>query len=275
MPRKLCVMTCARKVTGRVNRAHIDKWDFSTVSDISFFIAHKYEHADIETLQPQEKVQIKELQRDKEIDETTLQNLINTWNRVLKEKRNCIIIGSPESSDYAEVLLAKIHDIKPYNLEREKKPPFLFYKGLSKDEHPRRLSSFYRCVEYETDPGKIHWYGKDYGCSLISQGEMYKGTTYGVLTIADNPFCNDNISKVMVLSGYSGISTYGIILCLVNDEDKYKSEFYRLIKNYNEFNGSDANFLIKIDFTENADVKTGGDSRILESIEYMESNAIV
>jgi hypothetical protein len=114
--REIHIITCARDTTetdnrGPGGRTNIDKWDYTTVLEITHFLALKY---------PQTKVVIEPPTSKLSAFELTGIGKIDTRDNIISKIRNkdCIIVGSPDVSDFAEIILAKLHDIEPYNDER-------------------------------------------------------------------------------------------------------------------------------------------------------------
>ena len=148
------------------------------------------------------------------------EKLRNGIELYLKDKySNCMIVGSPDVSDYAEVILAKLYNIEPFNNTQEISAGdkrFVFYKNNLTDEVH---SSFYRNVEKEED-SKVYFFGE-----TLPITEKH---TYGVITIAQNPFCVsgkiDKVGKVLVLSGYTGIATFGLLRLLIDVQSDYTDQ---------------------------------------------------
>lgn len=280
----LSLLTCARKDNdkGRGNRTNIDKWDFKSIADLSFFIPQKYQNSIVNNKELESKKKCEEflsrscnqkelIQKFKEtndesiilenIDPKIIKNTVRSCKSKLEEIGDCVIIGSPDISDYAEVALSKIHGINAYRQTTSEKPPFIFYKLTKEPLHPRRVSSFYRMYSNKDCIGKIEWYkeanGKDYECYEFEQGKNCQ--TFGVLTVANNPFIEDELNrKLMIISGFTGIATYGVIQMLTNEND-YKNEYDQLIKDYKYYNYSDINVLVKIRY-KNPQLESNNDS---------------
>ena len=157
--------------------------------------------------------------------------------KALASGKSYIVVGSPDVSDYAEVVLAKAYGISPYeplpcNLPQCKgsecsrpcigRCGYVFYKlkyfrktASDLSPHPRLKSFCYREAQSKIKQFVL-WYGKPFFCAT--------DVTYGVISILKNPFVAENMqpSTVVVLSGFTGVATYGLAVLLggKNDEDK-------------------------------------------------------
>jgi hypothetical protein len=227
---KLHIMTCARDVGVDEDRGgkrtNIDKWDYTSVSEIAQFIGKNYPNATVNISPPKSK-------RTRKAIESNKNGVIEDIKTDLADK-NCIIIGSPDVSDYAEILLAKLHDIEPYQEERQvfkgyaiiksrRKVPSSFY--WVKDENKKENEGV--CI-LEMDSRKDYVYYQN-----SSQDDGFE-KIYGILTIADNPFVsNGKKRKIMILSGTSGIATYALAKLLTCAKKEYVEELKEMYKIYN------------------------------------------
>lgn len=239
------VFTCARGAETEEDRqggrTNVDKWDYTSVAELTFFLAQKYNHARVHIEPPEEKV-IVDLDTDARKDELTSRiqaKLQNTLHSV-------IVIGSPDVSDYAEVVLAKSYSVNPYRsqpcFQREEakqtkcwdcidprnskcigKHGYLFYKNTLSSVNPRKHGAFFR-MPPSKDKECVVWYGKKYECSHIEQGGRAHGETYGVLTVFKDSenFFGEN-RWIVVLSGYTGIGTYALTKLLTEGQDLHKA----------------------------------------------------
>jgi hypothetical protein len=224
-----------RREGGRTN---VDTWDYQAVGMLVSFLAKKYKEATVKILPPA-------FERAGRTEEE-IKDRARTVAQELARERNYIIVGSPDVSDYAEVVLAKAYDIPPYTTLRCSEEQckgglchvrcvgragYLFYKkklflngsatgknsaeavdgtGAGNDlSHPRSTSFCYRDAPGEQQ--YVLWYGQPYQCSAQ--------VTYGVITILyENPFAlpgdEPAPSSVIVLSGFSGVATYGLAVLL-------------------------------------------------------------
>ncbi len=242
-PARLSVFTCARgappdrnRIGGRTN---VDKWDYRSVAELAFFLANTYKQAQMTIEAPIEKITAG-LETD--TDKGRVANDIET--RLRNVQNSVIIIGSPDVSDYAEVVLARIYHVAPYQPEKCKqhsearqrrcwecklgkdcvgKRGYLFYKNTKTTNHPRELSSFFR--EPLKDATEcVLWYGLSYECEHSQRGKGAQGETFGVLTLfRDRPEClaPQGMKRwIILLSGFTGIATYGLARLLTSLEVK-------------------------------------------------------
>jgi len=238
--KKLSVYTCAREVShdeNRGKRTNIDKWDFITVSDLSFFIAQMYETAEVNVEKPKNK---------KKASELTDQNELTDFHKQIREEihdRNCVIVGSPDVSDYAEVILSDLHGIMPHSQgQKRDNLPFIFYKRTQGTDHPRKNSSFY--LEPESTQKDRVEFGPN-GRTRVECDEYANdqdgvkcnhGQTCIVITIAKNPHqsANGEQRQVMILSGFTGVGTYGAIKFLTDPTNQYNRELIKFFKHENK-----------------------------------------
>jgi hypothetical protein len=131
------------------------------------------------------------------------------------ENKDCIIVGSPDVNDFAEVVLARIHQIEPYTEGREKRKGFAIVK-----EHQVTTSSFYweklghekEGVAQILNPGEYEYFPHETASEGGGTGKMF-----GILVVADNPFCDKESSKkIIILSGFSGVATNAIAKIITN-----------------------------------------------------------
>lgn len=174
---RLHVFTCGRDTReepghrGHGGRTNIDIWDYRTAVDLTHHFARHHREIGVQIEQPVSKAII---------DATTRTYDTTRFSRRLVDQ-NCVIIGSPDVSDFAEILLAELVRVEPYHPQI----------GLSSTrikflKSGRSHSSFY------SDPGE----GDDAveGIKVVDHdgGEhTYANTptrTHGVIVLADNPF---------------------------------------------------------------------------------------
>lgn len=256
--RDLHIMTCARDTEEkhRGPRTNIDKWDYTTVSELSHFLALKYPKAQVTITPP-----ISKLEND-ERNRLGIANLEQEVSTYLCDK-DCIIIGSPDVSDLAEIVLSRLHKIEPYKEERLKFNGYVIIKTLQ----PNKTSSFYwEKLENETEG--IYIYDEVSGkytlfTNIINQAG---GEVYGILTIANNPFVSPGQKrKIMILSGFSGVATYGIARLLT--DEKYKEKLREFDENYID-RDKDVEILISTKFSIDPDPTARGDKRIFKDISF-------
>jgi hypothetical protein len=276
--KELHVITCARENVAdnldRGARTDIDLWDFTSVSQLSFFIAQKYESANVPIEHPRNKESSRNL---KEIDLAAFQG------KRLDDLRQkfTVIIGSPDVSDYAEAVLADLYDFKPYApRENSIGMPFVFIKHTKAIDHPRRMSAFYRlpgeneCEKVEFgQPIRINECGK----RLVTRDgvSIYNRTTYVVITIAET---RDGYRR-MVISGFTGIATYAAMQLLTDPKsktelEKYLAEFENKLKEAALSPTVGVNILISVDYSEPASSEPPGDQRKLGNIAFVDLELI-
>lgn len=232
--RDVHIFTCARDIPqeskssrGYGGRTNIDMWDYRAVLDITHFFASNYPNAKVTIQDPMSKLHENNLQ-----DPVSLANRISNLRSLLADK-DCIIIGSPDVSDFAELVLAEIHEIRPYTDERIKKKGFVLIK-----EQKTTRSSFYwvKDEEKEEKEGAAKILGPetlDYfpNNKIVKNGG--KGKMYGILVVAKNPFSNTGKNrKIIILSGFSGVATNAISKILT--DEKCLHEFFKLDTAYGD-----------------------------------------
>jgi len=228
------IFTCARDVPhnpdlrrGFGGRTNIDKWDYRAVFDIMHFIANNYPSARVTIEDPMSKLQSGDFE-NKNIGSLT--DYLASLRGMLADK-DCIIIGSPDVSDFAELVLAQIHNIAPYYQERVKSKGF----AIIKEEKDIRSSIYW--VKDDTKKEKegiVHIKNKDeyepFKCESAKK-ERQSSKMYGILICANNPFCNEGTSrKISILSGFSGVATNGIAKLLT--DESCLEEFFKLDEAY-------------------------------------------
>lgn len=312
--KNLEVFTCARpgKPEESKIRTHIDKWDYMAVNELTLMIGRMYKSSEVTTAEPMNKKEAKDIEGH---NNDTSNELLKKIQDQIQEHimgKSCVIVGSPDVSDYAEIVLAKIHNIPPYRPNDDVKSlAFLFYKN-SKDKtdektkenikNPRRLSSFYSepCDASNNKEGvhfnTFHELEEPKENPDNSGKETIIGKTCIVITIAKNPFPSPNgeFDNVMVLSGFTGVGTYGAIKLftepakkLDHKEDAKSKEDSEKAKNYieelkkylqgidkikNDENIVGWNTLLMVTYT--SDQNKPGDPRELTSIEYIGTKKI-
>jgi hypothetical protein len=244
----LQILTCGRNIKhNRGDRTNIDKWDFMSVSQLTNFIGKRFPNKDFEISAPLSKLSAKELRK------LNVKDIREKVKSAIYDK-DCIIVGSPDVSDLAEIILAEIHDLDPYVKRRIKSKGYALIKDL---DQPK--------------PSSIYWIkkGKEHEgvCQIDEEAtentyhfNTKKGrveTIYGILIIANNPFVSPNTErKIMVISGFSGPATYGISKFVA--DEKYNSQLKNMDKKINFDDEFEA--LIKIRFSVNSKIQ--GDNRI-------------
>ena len=278
----LHVFTCAREAANdedRGKRTNVDKWDFTSVSELSFFIAQKYETAEVQIEEPKNKRNTAELEN---IDE-----LGALHDRIRHElaDRDCVIIGSPDVSDYAEVAISDLCGIIPHSPEQDHSTlPFVFYKRTEGPDHPRRKSSFYS-IPGRNEKDRVVFGSRGTTCVECLEyqddregGQAFRGHTCVVITIAKSPYATDGAARhIMILSGFTGIATYAAIKFLTHSD--FRNQLQELITKADDMglrtdDGPDGvNFLLAMDYRKDGDTSSG-DTRELTSVVFKAAEAI-
>jgi hypothetical protein len=259
------VVTCARGMqedkdrTG--GRTNIDLWDFKSVSELSLFIAQRYDSAKVPLDPPKNKRMLPELQG----------NLDKIHKELLDDLQghDSVIIGSPDVSDYAEIVLACLHGIKPHEIPADSvQMPFRFVKKTEAANHPRRMSAFYR-LPGQDGKEKVEFGGQEVDFEetkgIKDEKPVHKGTTYAVITIAKWPAQY----HTMVISGFTGIATFAAMRLLTDYTLKAQ-----LIKYLDKLKGdkmksaAGVNILVSVDYTRPDLPESSGDRRELGEITF-------
>jgi hypothetical protein len=252
------IMTCARGMqedkdrTG--GRTDIDLWDFKSVSELSLFIAQRYDSAKVPLDPPKNKKMLSELQ----------DNLDQFHQELLDDLQghDSVIIGSPDVSDYAEVVLAHLHGIEPHKIPADSvQMPFRFVKKTEAKNHPRRMSAFYRLPGLDGKE-KVEFGGKevDFVESIGIKDEMpvHRGTTYAVITIAKWP----THYHTMVISGFTGIATFAAMRLLTDCTLKAQlMRYLGKLKDEKMKSAAGVNILVSVDYTRPDLPELHGDRR--------------
>ena len=224
------IFTCGRNVQsnpdnprGPGGRTGIDMWDYRAVLDITHFFASNYPNAKVTIEDPRSKLHGRDLE-----EVARLADHIGELQRGL-ENKDCIIIGSPDVSDYAEIGLARIHHIAPYTEERSKTKGFVLIK-----EKKYTKSSFYWEKQGQEQEGvaEILADGQyNYFPNQLADEYGRPGKLYGILVVANNPFCSpDRPRKLIIMSGFSGVATNAIARILT--DESCLPEFFKLDNAY-------------------------------------------
>lgn len=211
------VITCAREMPkddDRGARTDIDLWDFKSVSELSLFIAQRYDSAKVPLDPPKNKRRLHELQGNLDKFHKDLLDDLQGHDDI--KGHDSVIIGSPDVSDYAEVVLARLHGIEPHKApDPGVQMPFRFIKQTKAEDHPRRMSAFY-LLPGPDGKEKVEFGRLEAECVEvrgIKEGKpVLSGTTYAVITIANWP-ANYH---TMVISGFTGIATFAAMRLLTD-----------------------------------------------------------
>jgi hypothetical protein len=232
---------------GPGGRTSIDKWDYLAVVDITDHFARHYRDIDVVIEQPVSKTRIDEETRTFDTAEFT-QKLMN---------RNCILVGSPDVSDFSEITLASLLKVKSYSPKSQMTTGFRIRKGGR-----RYFSTFYEDSPAEhTD-----------GIRLIRHGQPEEffvsdhDRDHGVLILADNPFSDPSKNcKTLILAGHTGTATRAMSLLLTNEEPWCMEAFYALEQDFAVMSGPIAAVIeVKYERIPGRDPKFG-DDRVINS----------
>jgi len=175
-------------------------------------------------------------------------------------------VGSPDVSDFAEIVLAKTHGIKPYHHDRVKQTGYVIIKDEA-GEGPAPSSHYWTTHESErVGVAKLSATGQEaYPARLdpkTGEGEMC-----GVLAVASNPFSDlsgrPEERRVVLLSGFSGVATNAIAKFLT--DDNYLDEFAKFDRDYVDVN-KNVEVLIGVNFSGALGID--GDGRTIQRIWY-------
>jgi hypothetical protein len=199
-------------------RTNIDKWDYRAVLGIAHYFASNYPGTRLTIEDPESKLQQEDI-----LQTPVLASRIAEVENKIKGK-DCIIIGSPDVNDFAEIVLSRIHRIFPYDDNRKKSMGYVLIRNKK-----NTASSFY----WETKEGEyegIGSLGKDemkifrHEPPVENAKHSVAGTMHGILVVADNPFSAGEKRKIMILSGFSGVATNAMVKFLT--EDAYLKSFF-------------------------------------------------
>ncbi len=258
----LNIFTCARDVPHAVDlprgyggRTNIDMWDYVSVLDITHFFASTYPSTTITIEDPLSK-----LNREDLSDPSFLAERI-AYVRSTVEGKNCVVIGSPDVSDFAEIVLAQVHGIPPYREGRLKHKGFVLIKER---QHP--MSSFYWQKEPTEHEGVAQIRGPgdcEYYDDLPATEDGTVGKQYGILVVAHNPFCRDaRRGRIVILSGFSGVATNAMSKLLT--DETHLSEFFKLDEAYADMERN-IEALIGVEYTVDSQIAQR-DTRKLKAI---------
>jgi hypothetical protein len=224
------IFTCGRDIPaastgtrGQGGRTNIDMWDYRAVLDITHFFASSYPNAKVTIEDP-----VSKLHEDDLSNSTRLNRHIRNIERKLQNK-DCIIVGSPDVSDFAEIILAELHDMEPYALTRVKRSGFV----IIKKEKITRSSCYWEKEPHDQEGvaqiiGQGHY---DYFPHRSATEDGNPGQMYGIIVAANNPFCvGGHRRRIIILSGFSGVATDAMAKILT--EDNYLNEFFKFDQAY-------------------------------------------
>lgn len=222
------VFTCGRDVAqdtassrGSGGRTNIDMWDYRAVLDITHYFASNHPNARITIQDPISRLPDATLK-----SAGALSKKISDMRSKLRE-RDCIIVGSPDVNDFAEIALADIHQMDPYTTGSPVKTRgFVILKDL---QHTRS-SCYWQKREDEQEgiaqileAGNYHLFPHEFA----RKRDAVSGKMYGILIVARNPYGKpEDNRKIVILSGYSGVATNAIAKMLTGED--YIEEFFKL-----------------------------------------------
>ena len=256
---KVHIFTCGRDVPpssgrGDGGRTAIDMWDYQTVCDIHSFFARQNPQTRLHIVPPASKAI--PAPEDAFAVGQDLQG------------KDCIIIGSPDVSDYAEFVWARLHGITPWRNRRDKRSGFVIQKqgGAMSD------SAIYWRVEDQQEEG----------VALVKEGgpeepyRIWAGdrelVTYGILVLAHNP-CDVGSGtehRVMILAGFTGVATNAVAAFMTNPE--YAGALHTLDREMD--NSRDVEVLLEVTYCKGEKWETRDDRRI-ERIEVKKFDYIL
>jgi hypothetical protein len=266
------IFTCARDVPhisgstrGYGGRTNIDMWDYRAVLEITEFFASNYPNAKVKIEDPMSKL------HDKDLEQAVPLAYRFSHITSLLEDKDCIIIGSPDVSDFAELTLAEIHHIGPYMEDRIKRKGFVLIK-----ERKYTRSSFYWEKEESEEEGvaRIASPGQyDYFPNKPATKDETEGKMYGILVVANNPFCKDGVHrKIIIMSGFSGVATNAIAKILTSDS--CLPEFFKLDNDYADID-RDVEALIGVEYAVEGSFDNRDTRRIKDSANAITFEALV
>lgn len=225
--RDVHIFTCGRDIppdearprgTGGF-RTSIDKWDYRAVLGITHYFALNYPSTRLTIEDPASKLQQEDIEKP-----YVLADRMAEIGNLLKDK-DCIIIGSPDVNDFAEMVLSRIHGIHPYDNNRRKSKGFV----LVRDRKNTASSFYWKTAEGEQEgiarleQGKMRIYPHEPASSPGAPAGT--GKMHGILVVADNPFSHSEPRrKIMILSGFSGVTTNAMAKFLT--EESYLPSFF-------------------------------------------------
>lgn len=223
------IFTCARD-TGRGShpsvrggRSNIDKWDYTSVVDITHFLSRHDPTTRVTIADPVSKLSHQAVTGH--VGARRIAELIHKLRN-----KDCVIIGSPDVSDFAEIVLAQTHGIDPYCAGTKKRGFVLLKRKVSEDV---LTSSHYRTCS-DDHPGGVAKLAD--GGSVTATGysavrRARDGDMYGVLAVVANPFCDvGQQRRIVLLSGLSGIATNAMAKFLT--DDNYLDQFAQFDRDY-------------------------------------------
>lgn len=267
----LHIFTCGRDVPpekhrGSGGRTNIDRWDYQTVLQITHFFAENFQGTKVTIEDPVAKLAADSLTGP------SLGYRVAGLMRQLEDK-DCVVIGSPDVSDFAEIVLGELHGTRSYaqgtdksgRTGREKRKGFALIKAEMKAP-----SSTYWLKTDEEEVG-AKWIENDQQFSVKEQDGV--GITYGVLVVCDNPFARGpRQHKIIIFSGFTGVATYGISRLLTSIDAL--EEFFRIDQRFGSLD-TDFEALIEVHYAYDVEGRDAGDRRRLIATQPVKVAAMV
>jgi hypothetical protein len=264
---QLEIVACARNQNncaerGPGARTNIDLWDYQTVSELSSFLSQLYQ-------------QTVRINLSNPVTPDTPEEQKKVLIRTLSSS-NSIIIGSADVSKLADNALSKLHNIRYRNKSKEeilelrrglREKGFIFYKSSAIED-----SVFYSQPDENNGVNdKVIFYAHEFTGSATLEDKVTKCISYGVLTIAANPFVqatDDETTYTMILSGYTGVSTFGLMRFLTMSKQDDLIKVANILRDNNYPN---IDILVKVEYsysTQN-DLHLKIDNRIFEDVKLL------
>lgn len=220
----ISLFLCGRDATydersgrGQGGRTNIDKWDFQTALDLNRYFSRYFPDVNLSIEDP-----ISKRSPDERVD------MLGFFDHFIGRLRNrdCIIVGSPDVSDFAELVLAKWHGVQEFSESRDKSKGFAIVKKRIDGS-----SAFYwRTTDIDPDAEGVVEISTA-GDNILHQTTLNSGggEMFGILTVVSNPWCDDGSDRrIVILSGFSGIATNALARFLTDDD---------FLEGFQEFDG--------------------------------------
>ncbi|WP_395744495.1 toll/interleukin-1 receptor domain-containing protein [Prosthecobacter sp.] len=252
-------------------RTGIDKWDYRAALGIAHFFASNYPGTKVTIEDPASKLQQEDINKV-----NILANRIAEIGNLLKDK-DCIIIGSPDVNDFAEIVLSRIHGIEPYDdSARKKSKGFVLIR-----ERKNTPSAFYWRKEQDETEGiaRLGQSSKDalqvYGHEPPSMdgGQQKSGKMHGLLVVAQNPFSLPETRRIMILSGFSGVATNAMAKFLT--EDAYLNSFFAFDDEAHAQKNRAFEAVIEVNYTEGHGSENKDARQIIEAADSITFKELV
>lgn len=267
----LHIFTCGRDVSpekhrGSGGRTNIDRWDYQTVLQITHFFAENFPGTKVTIEDPVAKLAAEDLTGAK------LGHRVAGLMRQLEDK-DCVVIGSPDVSDFAEIVLAELHGTQSFaqgtdtvgREGREKERGF----ALIKAEMKAPSSTYW--LKSEGEEVGVKWIETDKQFSVREEGGL--GRTYGVLVACDNPFRRGaREHKIIIFSGFTGVATYGISWLLTSRDAL--DQFFKIDQQFGSLD-RDFEVLVEVQYAYEVQERSAGDRRRLLAKNPVKVEAVV